>query len=164
VLYSAIKMAQRVVFFICGVVTVLVGRVYSGLQRLAPPEKIEWLHFPSALLILGAIAVCVSFLPTRWVGGVVTKPTELRLITPFKFLLSFAALGLLLVVVFSFVPPTTLARPPIPLVYSLCPACVLTATVDPSLTTAVFFIAPLNALVWGAIGGVIGTAFVVVRR
>ena len=163
-LYSAIKMAQRAAFFICGVVTVLVGRVYSGLQRLALTEKSDRLHFPYALLILGTVAICVSFLPTSWVGGIGTKPTELRRITPFRFLLSFAALGLLLVVVFSFVPPTTLARPSIPLVYSLCPACVLTATVDPSLTTAVFFIAPLNALVWGAIGGVIGTAFVIVRR
>ena len=156
-------MVQRVAFFICGVMTVLIGRAYSGLQRFAPTQKITWLDFPYVLLIVGAIAVSLSLLPTVWVQGIKTKPPELRRFTPLRFLLSFAALGLLLVVVFSFVLPS-LAGPPIPLVYSLCPACVLTATVDPSLTTAVFFLAPLNALVCGAIGGVIGTAFSIISR
>jgi hypothetical protein len=156
-------MAQRVAFFICGVITVLIGRVYSGLQQVAPPQEIAWLHFPYVLLITGAIAVCISFLPTAWVQGTDTKRAELRYFTPFRFLLSFAALGLVLVVVFSLVPPSG-AQPPMPLVYSLCPACVLTATVDPSVTTAVFLLAPLNALVFGAVGGVIGTAFSIISK
>jgi hypothetical protein len=52
----------------------------------------------------------------------------------------------------------------VPLVYSLCPACVLTITVDPSLPTILFVLAPLNALVFGAVGGVIGTAYSIASR
>jgi len=140
-------MAQRAAFFICGVMTVLTGRVCSGLHRFAPTQEIAWLPFAYALLILGITAVCISFLPTAWIQGMRKTPTEHRQrnSTPFRFLLSFAALGLVLVVMFSFVPPS-LARPPIPLVYSLCPACVLTVTVDPSLPTALFVLALLMRL------------------
>jgi hypothetical protein len=158
-------MVQRVAFFICGVMTVLVGRVYLGLHRFAPAPGIAWLPIAYVLLICGITAVCISFLPAAWVQGIGKTTTELRQwrSTPFRFLLSFAVLGLLLVAVFSFVPPS-FARPPIPLVYSLCPACALTVTVDPSLPAALFVLAPLNALVFGAVGGVIGTAFAIVRR
>jgi len=158
-------MVQRAAFFICGVVTVLVGRVYGGLHRLSAMQEVAPLPFAYALLVLGVTAVCISFLPNAWVQGIRKTPTGLhrRRSTPFRFLLSFAALGLLLVVVFSFVPPGS-GRPPIPLVYSLCPACILTVTADPSLPTALLVLAPLNAMVSGAIGGVIGIAFTIVSR
>jgi hypothetical protein len=96
-------------------------------------------------------------LPPVWFQRIGARATELRRFSPFRFLLGFAALGLLLVAVFSIVPGH--AQPPMALVYSLCPACVLTVTVDPSLSTTLFVLAPLNALVFGAIGGVIGTAY-----
>jgi hypothetical protein len=156
-------MAKRIAFFVCGIMTAVIGRLYSGLQQLGPTLKIAWPHFPDALIIVGASAVCISLLPTAWVQSIAAKDTKPHRFTPFRFLLSFAALGLFLVVVFSFMPPS-LVRLPISLVYSLCPACVLTATVDPSLTTAVFVLAPMNALVFGAIGGVIGTAFSIITR
>lgn len=141
----------------------VIGHLQRGLQQFAPTLKIAWPHFPDALIVVGATAVCISLLPTAWVLSIGAEDTKRHHVTPFGFLLTFAALGLLLVVVFSFIPPS-LVRVPIPLVYSLCPACVLTATVDPSLTTAALFLAPMNALVFGAIGGVIGTAFRLVTR
>ena len=156
-------MTKRVAFFICGLMTVVIGRLYSGLQRFAPTQKIAWLPFSYALLIVGTIAVFVSFLPTTWVQRISAERTEPRRVTPFRFLWSFAAIGFLLVVVSSFVP-LRFARPPVPLVYSLCPACVLTITVDPSLPTILFVLAPLNALVFGAVGGVIGTAYSIASR
>ena len=103
-------------------------------------------------------------LPPVWFQRIGAEASELRRFTPFRFLFSFAAFGLLLVVVFSVVPPRA-AQPPMALVfYSLCPACVLTITVDPSLSATLFVLAPLNALVFGAIGGVIGAVFSVVSR
>jgi Na+/melibiose symporter-like transporter len=156
-------MIQRAALLICGLMTVLIGRVYGGLRQFAPAQEIAWLSFSYALLFVGVIAVGISLLPTAWAQAITEKPSELRRFTPFRFLLSFAALGLLLVAVFSFVPPS-LTPPPMVLTYSLCPACVVTVTVDPSLTTALFLLAPLNALVFGAVGGVIGTAFSILSR
>jgi hypothetical protein len=156
-------MAKRAAFFICGVMTVLIGRAYSGLQRFAPTQEIAWGAFSYSLLLVGTIAVVISLLPPVWFQRIGTEATELRRFTPFRFLLSFAAFGFLLVLVFS-IAPLRSVQPPIALVYSLCPACVLTVTVDPSLSTALFVLAPLNALAFGAIGGVIGTVFGVVSR
>lgn len=154
-------MVQRVAFFICGVMTVLIGRVYGELRRLPTPE-IAWSPFSYVLLIFGMVAVCISLMPTAWLQGKTAKPGKLKgQSTALKFLLSFAALGLLFVALFSFVPPS-LARPL--LVYSLCPACVLTVMVNPSLSTALVLLAPLNAFVFGAIGGVVGTVFCIIRR
>lgn len=163
VLYSAIEMVQRTALLICGLMTVLIGRVYGGLPQFAPAQQIAWLSFSYTLLFVGVVAVGISLLPTAWSQGITETPSELRRFTPFRSLLSFAALGMLLVAVFSFVPPS-LARPPIPLVYSICPVCVLTVTVDPSLATALFMLAPLNALVFGAVGGVVGTAISILSR
>ena len=145
-------------FLICGVMTVLIGRVYGGLRQFAPTQEIPWSLFSYTLLVVGVIAFGISMLPTAWVQAVPTKPSEPRRSTSFRFLLSFAGLGLLLVSVFSLVP-ASLARAPIPLVYSLCPACVVTVTVDPSLGTALFLLAHLNALSFGAVGGIVGTAY-----
>jgi hypothetical protein len=47
-------------------------------------------------------------------------------------------------------------NPPSILVYSLCPACLLTITVDPSFPTVAFILAPLNAVVYGLLGIVSG--------
>jgi hypothetical protein len=156
-------MAKRIAFFVCGIMSAVIGRLYSGLQELGPTLKIGWPHFPDALIIVGACAICISLLPTAWVQSIGAKNTKPHRFTPFGFLLSFATLGLFLAVVFSFITPS-LVRLPTPLVYSLCPACVLTATVDPSLTTTVFVLAPMNALVFGAVGGVIGTSFSIIVR
>ena len=58
-------MTKRVAFFICGVMTVAIGRVYSGLQRFAPTQEIAWLPFSYALLIVGTIAVGEKSLYTQ---------------------------------------------------------------------------------------------------
>ena len=162
-LYSDTKMVQRAALLICGVVTVLIGRVFGSLRHFAPEREMAWLSFSYALFLVGIIAVGISLLPRGWAQGITERPSELRRFTPFRFLLSFAVLGPRLVALFSVVPPG-LAQPSMALVYSLCPACVVTITVDPSLTTALFLLAPLNALVFGAVGGVIGTAFSILSR
>lgn len=158
-------MVQRAAFLICGVMTVLVGCVYGGLRSLLPTPKMPWSPFSYTLLAVGVIAVGISLQPTTWVQAITKNPNELQRSrsAPIRFLSIFAALGLLLAAVLAFLPPS-LAEPPIPLVYSLCPACVVTATVGPSLGTALLLLAPLNALVFGAVGGVIGTAVILVRR
>jgi hypothetical protein len=162
-LYSSIEMVQRAALLICGVVTVLIGRVYGGVRQFAPERGMAWLSFSYALLLVGIIAVGISLMPRKWAQGITERPSELRRFTAFRFLVCFAALGMILVALFSVVPPG-LAQPSMGLVYPLCPACVVSVTVDPSLTTTLFLLAPLNALVFGAVGGVFGTAFSTLSR
>ena len=154
-------MLWRVAFFICGVATVLIGRVYGSLSQLTPTQKISWSPFSYVLLTIGILAICISCLPSAWIQRA-NQSTSQRF-TPLKFLLSFALLGLLLTIVLSFLP-SAFAHPSPALVDSLCPACALMITVDPSLPTVLFLLAPLNALVFGAIGGVIGTAVGMIKR
>ncbi len=156
-------MIQRIAFFICGVMTALIGRVFGRLERFAPTNEISWSPFSLVLLVVGVLAICISLLPGAWLRRVTSDNTEGRHYLPTRWLVSFAAIGLLLEVIINFIPPQS-GHPQMGLLYSLCPACVLTVTVDPSLTTALFALAPLNALVFGAFGGVIGTAVGFLRR
>lgn len=151
------------VFLICGVVTVLIGRVYGGLRLYTPLQLFVWSPFFYSFLMVGIIAVCLSFAPASWTESTIGNPGGLKRSIPFRFLLTFAAIGLLVAVAVSFLPPS-FARPSIPVVYSLCPACVLTVTVDPSLAVSLFVLAPINALIFGAVGGVIGTGFTILNR
>ena len=150
------KIVKRLAFLICGAVAILIGRVFSGLRQFhaegAPSPLLLY-----AVFLVGIIAVGVALLPSAWFERLNPKKTELGRLTAFGFLWSFAALGYLLVVVFDMVPPSSFQPPP-QLFFLFCPACGVTVTVDPSLLTVVVLLAPINALVYGAVGGVLGTA------
>src|SRR3954465_8635190 len=98
-------MVQRAALLICGIVTVLIGRVYGGLRQFAPEREMAWRSFSSALLLVGIIAVGISVRPSGGALGITVRPAELRRFTPFRLLVSFAALGLLLVAMFRIAPP-----------------------------------------------------------
>jgi hypothetical protein len=52
--------------------------------------------------------------------------------------------------------PTSGVDIPVPVVFLLCPACIFTATVDPSFSTVAILLAPMNAIVYGFLGLCIG--------
>ena len=66
----------------------------------------------------------------------------------------FAANSYGVVALLALLHPST-RLPPVA-VYSVCPSCVLTITVDPSLASSLLVLAPLSAAVYGSVGGVIG--------
>ena len=155
-------MGHRAALFICGVVTLLTGRVFNGLEHSWPTTEITWSWYSYVLLGVGAIAVCISLLPATWLQALTGKHVEVRQATAFRSLLSFAAFGLILAVALNFVPSSFPLS--IRVVYMLCPACGITITVDSSLAMNLFVLAPLNALIFGAIGGLIGTAYGMATR
>jgi len=61
-----------------------------------------------------------------------------------------------------FVPPTW--HPSTRTVFTTCPACVLTVTVDPSWASVALILAPIDAIVYGAVGIIIGLILEGVRR
>jgi hypothetical protein len=81
----------------------------------------------------------------------------LRLSSPSKLFAWFAGCTYLWTVLLYFAPHTW--HPPALLVFLLCPACLLTITVDPSFGTVLAALAPINALVYGLIGLVLGKVF-----
>ena len=66
------------------------------------------------------------------------------------------------VAVLSVLPPGTVPSPLT--VYILCPSCVSTITVDPSLTASLLVLAPTSAAAYGSIGAVIGLVVDVLRK
>jgi hypothetical protein len=74
-----------------------------------------------------------------------------------KLLIVFAVCAYLWTLALALVPPSKLELPA-PLVFLLCPACLLTITVDPAFSTVALILAPLNAVVYGLFGLVLGSA------
>jgi hypothetical protein len=63
----------------------------------------------------------------------------------------FVAIGI-------YVAPTNWGLSPL-VVFGLCPPALASITVDPSLATVAFILAPLNALLYGGAGLLIGLCF-----
>jgi hypothetical protein len=149
--FDAIEVLQRVAFLICGLMTFPISGVYGSLQQAAPRETVLWWPFAFVLLVAGVLALYVALVPSEWLPRA-AKGRSLGS----KFLLGFALAGLLIVMlVFPLISPGAFRS--VGLVYSLCPACVLT-------TKSLYALAPLNGLVFGAVGGVIGTALGIARQ
>ena len=43
--FAHTDMAKRMAFFVCGAVTVSVGRVYGGFQQFYPTQRMNWAPF-----------------------------------------------------------------------------------------------------------------------
>jgi hypothetical protein len=71
-----------------------------------------------------------------------------------KLSLGLGALSYLITVGLYFVPPFWHLSASA--VFAICPACVLTVTVDPSFASVALILAPIDAMVYGAVGLAIG--------
>ena len=81
---------------------------------------------------------------------------------PVKLFVTFAVCAYLWTLALALVPPAT--DIPAPVVFVLCPACVLTITVDPKFSTVALILAPLNAGIYGLIGLAIASSRVFRKR
>jgi hypothetical protein len=79
---------------------------------------------------------------------------------PIELLGGFAAFSYLFTVALNYVPPSWHLTAQT--VYLVCPACVLTVTVDPSLGTVMLLLAPMNAAVYCSLGVLLGYFFLAV--
>jgi hypothetical protein len=156
---------SRFAFFVCGLVTFAIGRLYAALFRLnfaAGPASFE-----SVVLILVAVlALFIAFVPSSWIGRIcdIDPTNRCRSSMPVKMLGGFAAFAYVIIAGPQFLSPSRYASVDPALVFLLCPACVLTLTVDPSMETVLLLLAPLNAAVYGAFGGTLGYIFLAIRN
>ena len=146
----------RAALCVCGVFSVLVGRTYGTLRLFDPSDRWVWTVFSVTLVSVGIISIVAGLLPDSWaragLGQRLGQGSLLRL--PVRLLAVFAAISYGVVALLTFLHPSE-RLPPVA-VYSICPSCVLTITVDPSLASSLLVLAPLSAAAYGSVGGVIG--------
>lgn len=159
---SLIGIPSRVSFLVCGLISVSLSRIYVALRGLGPASNGSWSVFSAALMVVGGLAVFIAVLPTSWVGRMCKVEPGKPSSVPIKMLTSFAAVSYLFIVGLSFAPPSWHPAPHF--AFSVCPACVLTVTVDPSLGTVLLVLAPLSAAVYGSLGAVLGYVSVLIRK
>jgi hypothetical protein len=145
-------MLKRIAVCICGVGTVLVARLFGRFKHLAPPQA-NWSAFHGVLLAVGILAIIISLVPAALVRKVRLAFTDERRF-PTAFVGGFAAIGFAAALILALIPVTR--NPSMTAFYCVCPACIATATVDPSFATVICVLAPLNAAIFGAFGGVLG--------
>lgn len=157
----AIRITSRIVFFVCGLVSLLTGVPYAMLQGSELPVQSEWVLFVVALALVGIFSVAVAVLPRSWIARVCTCKEDRddgRLFSaPLKVLGGFAAV-FYLVAVFAYLAPNRWSLNP-QLMFSLCPMYFLKMTFDPPLTAILFLLAPMNAAVYGSLGLTLGYAW-----
>jgi hypothetical protein len=146
----------RLALCVCGVFSILVARAYGTLRLFYPSDRWVWPVFTVTLIGVGIIAIVMSLLPDSWaragLGQRLGQRSLLRL--PVRLLAVFAAISYGAVALLALLHPST-RLPPVA-VYSLCPSCVLTMTVDPSLASSLLVLAPLSAAAYGSVGASIG--------
>jgi hypothetical protein len=147
---------------VCGLISVLLSRIYDALRGFDPASRGSGSLFSVALMVVGGFAVFVALLPCYWVKKAFNIQPDKSTSVPIKMLAGFAIVSYLVIVGLFFVPPSWHPSPLF--IFSLCPACALTVTADPSLGTVLLGLAPLSAAVYGSLGGVLGYVSVVLRK
>jgi hypothetical protein len=159
---SLIGIPSRVAFAFCGLISVLLSRMYVALRSLDPASRGSWSIFSVALMVVGGFAVFLALVPGSWVKKAFKIEPDKSTSVPIKMLAGFAIVSYFVIAGLSFAPHSWHPSPQF--VCCLCPACALTFTVDPSLGTVLLGLAPLSAAVYGSLGGVLGYVSVILRK
>jgi hypothetical protein len=159
-----LKLASRLAVIACGVISILLSRTFRSFQRVMPTVNVNWRLFSTALMLVGGLTLFIALLPSSWLESACNSgsPTEDRSSVPIKLLLGFAVFSYLFTVGLNFAPLNWHVSAN--MVYLVCPACLLTITVDPSFGTVLLVLAPLNAAVYGSLGAILGYFFLAVRN
>jgi len=136
--------------------------MYIALRGLGPASHGSWSLFSAVLMVVGVSAILIALLPAAWVQKTRKMEPGEPLSLPIKMLAGFAVVSYLVIVGLSVAPHSWHSSPQF--VFSICPACALTITVDPSFGTVLLVLAPFSAAVYGSLGGVFGYISVVLRK
>jgi hypothetical protein len=160
----ALRVTSRIVFFICGALSLLTGVPYAMLRGVDLPVQSEWIVFVFALGLIGVFNVAAALLPRSWFARVCKKDRddERLFSVPLKLAVSFAAIAYLVALLAYFAPHSWNLDPQ--LMLSLCPMYFVKMTIDPSNVAIFFLLAPMNAVVYGALGSTLGYALLAFRN
>jgi hypothetical protein len=160
----AIRITSRIVFFVCGLISLLTCAPYVMLRGAELPVQSEWVIFAVALAVVGLFSLTVAVLPRSWIAKVCNKDRDdARLFSvPLKLLGVFAAIAYLVALVAFLAPHRRNLDPQ--LMFSLCPLYFVKMTFDPSLVAVLFLLAPMNAAVYGSLGLTLGYGWLALQK
>ena len=159
-----IRATSRILFFLCGLISLITGVPFLMLRGAELPVQSEWIIFVLALAVVGIFSVTIAVMPRSWIAKACHKDRddEQLFLAPLKWLGGFAGISYLLALV-AFLAPHSWDLDP-QLMFSLCPLYFVRMTFDPSLVTAFFLLAPMNAAVFGSLGLIVGYAWLAFRK
>jgi len=159
----AIRITSRIIFCICGLVSLLTAVPYAMLRGAELPRQSEWVIFVAILAVIGVFSVTVSLLPRGWIAKVCgrDRDDELLFALPLRLLLVFAAFSYFVAVFAHFAPQTWRLNPQ--LMFVLCPLYLVKMTFDPSPALIFLLLAPMNAAAYGSLGLTLGYASLALR-
>ena len=159
-----IRVTSRILFFVCGLISLLTGVPYAMLRGEDLPVQSEWVIFVAALALVGIFSVAVAVLPRGWIARACrTDREDERLFSvPLKLLGGFAAVFYLVALVGYLAPHSWNLNPQ--LMLALCPMYLVRMTFDPSPLWVFVLLAPMNAAVYGALGVTLGYAWLALRK
>lgn len=154
----AIRITSRIVFFGCGLISLLTGVPYAILRGVDLPVQSEWVIFVVALALVGLFSLTAALLPRSLMAKVSRKDRddERLFSTPLKLLGGCAVISYLLALVAYFAPHSWNLNPQ--LMLALCPMYLVKMTFDPSPISIFLLLAPMNAAVYGSVGVALGYA------
>jgi len=159
-----LRITSRVVFCLCGLISLLTGVPYAALRGVGLPVQSEWVIFAVFLALVGIFSVMMGVLPRSLIAKACKKDRDdPRLFSvPLKILGAFAAI-FYFVAVFAYLAPNRWNPDP-QLMLSLCPMYLLKMTFDPPPVAIFFLLAPMNAAVYGALGLTLAYAWLAFRK
>lgn len=160
----ALRVTSRIVFAICGLVSLLTGAPYVMLRGVDMPVQSEWVAFAVALALVGVFSLTLAVLPRSWIAKACQKDRDDPKLfsAPLKLLGVFAAVSYLLAVVAYLAPHRWNLDPQLMLM--LCPMYLVKMMFDPSLVAVFFLLAPMNAAVYGSLGLTLGFVWSASRK
>jgi hypothetical protein len=158
------RLPSRLALIVCGMISIVLSRTFRLVQGVMHDANVKWSLFSTALILIGSLTVVIALLPSSWLDRACKIGPDTRdgSSLPIKLLGGFAGFSYLLTVGLDLAPLSWHSTAQV--VYLLCPACVLTITVDPSFGTVLLGLAPLNAAVYGSLGALLGYFFLAVRN
>jgi hypothetical protein len=154
----AVNITARVLFFVCGLVSVAVAVLYATMRGSDLPRQSEWVIFTVALGVVGAVNVLAAIFPAAWTARVCRVPDKSFLFArPLRMFGGFAVVAYLVTVALFFTPHEWNLSGSL-WTYLLCPVYIVRETFDPRAVEIFLILAPIDAAVYGALGSVSGFA------
>ena len=160
----ATRITSRIIFVVCGLVSLITSVPYVLLRGAELPVQSEWVIFAVALGLVGVFNVAVGLLPRSWMAKACNQDRDDTYLfsAPLKVLGGFAAISYLVAVVAYLAPHRWDLDPQFML--ALCPLYFVKMTFDPSLVAVLFLLAPMNAAVYGSLGLTLGYVWLFFRN
>ena len=159
----SLRVASRLVFFVCGLVSLVTAVPFALLRGVGLPYQSEWIVFVLALGVVGMLAIAVAVMRRRWIASLSkTDGDDARIYSkPLNYAGRFAVIAYFTAVFAHFVPQAWNLNPQIML--ALCPLYLVRMTFDPSVPFVLFLLAPMNSAVYGSLGVTVGYAAMMIH-